>query len=232
MKHIFTILTFFIVFNCFGQLSHSPDPAVINTHVDTLQEKYAIDITVEADTSYTVHWQLFLNGETWVDTWGVQVCDINLCYLENVLRNSQSIPNHMGKSTHHWYVYVSPNETPGDSDMELVLYGDAEQTIEIHRIPIEVHVAGRTNTFNVALNNEVNVFPNPAQEYFSLSNDSNVETIRLYNVLGSEIKAFNHYDSAKHSISDLNPGMYLLSMFDKQNNILKTSRFNISYSKF
>ncbi len=231
MKHFFTILTLFIVFNSFGQLSHSPDLVAISTHKDTFQAKVELDLTVEVDTVYSMHWELFLNNETWVENWDVQVCDNNLCYLPNFLNNSPSIPNHMGQTTHHWFVYLNPNETPGNSDMELVLYGDAERTIEVYRIPIEVQVEGTSSTFNVALNNEVNVFPNPAQEYFSLSNDSNVDKIKVFNVLGSEIKTLNHYDGAKHSISDLQQGMYLLSMFDKQNNMVKSSRLNISYSK-
>lgn len=226
MKHIFTLLSLFFVLNCFAQFSHTPNPAIVIAPVDTLITKYQIDITMDVDTVYEVHWQLFKDGETWNSSWGTQVCDLNLCYLENVDKNSRGIPNNIYEGTSTWYVYFIPNEIPGETEMELVLYGDADREVELYRIPIEVHSIKTTNTVNVHLKNDVTVFPNPAQDFFSLSNDIHVDKIKIYNILGSEIKTFFHYKNAQHLIGDLKEGMYLIRMIDKDNNVIKTTKLN------
>ncbi|MCZ2102237.1 MAG: T9SS type A sorting domain-containing protein [Chitinophagales bacterium] len=226
MKHIFTLLAFFTVFTCFGQFTHNPDPSAIIAPVDSLITKYQIDISVDADTTYVVHWELFKDGESWKDGWGTQVCDLNLCYLENVDRNPRSFPNDMGRGTYAWFVYFVPNEIEGATTLELVLYGDADHDEELYRIPIDVQAVKTTSVAHVSLGKDIAVYPNPAQNYFSLTNSNKVEKIKIYNMLGNEVKSFYHYNNAQHMIGDIKPGMYLISMFDKDNNIIKTSKLN------
>lgn len=226
MRYIFTLLTFFIAFNGYCQFSHKPDTVVINAHIDTLITKKKILITVDADTTYEVHWTLFKDSVTWKKGWGTQVCDLNLCYLENKDENPKAIPNYMGRGTTAWYVYMLPYGISGDSKLELVLYGDEDRTIELYRIPIDVHAFNTTNTINVKLGNDIVLYPNPSEEYFSVSNSRNVEKIKLYNMLGKEVKTFFHYNNAQHLIGDLKSGMYLVRMLDKNDKIIKTAKLN------
>ena len=230
MKHIFTSLLFFLAFNCFSQFSHTPNPAVIEAPIDSLITKYYIDIIMEKDTTYEVHWQLFKDGETWKDGWGTQVCDLNLCYLENIDRNPRNIPNTMGKGIHTFSIYFLPNGIPGDTQLELVLYGDAEHINELYRIPVDVHAINTSNTFNINSQNEITVYPNPAQDYFSIINSSKVDKIKLYNILGNEVKTFYHYNNAQHIIAELKAGMYILRMLDKDNKTIKTIKLNKLFS--
>ncbi len=226
MKHIFTFFSIFFVFNCFGQFSHTPNPVEIIAPVDSLITKQKIEITISADTNYMIHWQLFKDPATWKSGWATQVCDLNLCYLENVDKNPKGIPNDARKGTGAWYVYFIPNQIPGDSEMELVLYGDADHTVELYRIPIIVHATTSSKTTNIKIKNDIVLYPNPAQDYFSISNGNKIDKIKLYNILGTEIKSFYHYNNAQHLIGDLKPGMYLIQMLDKDNNIVKTSKLN------
>ena len=54
------------------------------------------------------------------------------------------------------------------------------------------------------------VYPNPSQDYFSISNS--VEKVEIYDLNGRQIKTFEGNFSANHrfEIEDLNSGVYIL----------------------
>ena len=76
---------------------------------------------------------------------------------------------------------------------------------------------------------DIKVFPNPAVDYIQISNVPNVKKIVIYNILGKEIKSFQHYNNAQHDISELKIGMYIIKMLDDKSKVMRTLKFNKNF---
>ena len=72
----------------------------------------------------------------------------------------------------------------------------------------------------------LHIFPNPATDYISVSNDDDVEEIIIYNVVGRLIRQFNVEEDGKYRISDLRNGMYLVRFFNSRGKLLATQRLS------
>lgn len=72
----------------------------------------------------------------------------------------------------------------------------------------------------------IQVFPNPATEYFNVSSNQQVERITVYNLLGREMKSFTFTDGDRYFIGDLSKGMYLVQMTGKDNRLISTQRLS------
>ena len=69
------------------------------------------------------------------------------------------------------------------------------------------------------------VFPNPATDYFMLDNQSNlVDELVVYNVLGKRVRSFPVVQGGKYNVADLPNGMYLVTLLNREEGILKTVR--------
>ena len=72
----------------------------------------------------------------------------------------------------------------------------------------------------------INVFPNPAIDFFSLTNDKNVEQIVVINMVGRKMRTFEATSGGKYQIGDLPNGMYLIQFRDSTNKIITTQRIS------
>jgi hypothetical protein len=221
---------------CSPDIYHEPDPLKINTPmvVDTTADiKLPIYFIVDRDTTYTVYWKVFKDPVTWrTGCYSTYICDKILCYGENVDKNV--FENEMGQGRHLFEFHFKPTlksncALPGCTLIDLVLYGDSQYSEEIYRVKIDVNDCLTSNTINLTDILNVKVYPNPAQEYFQLSNDENVQNINIYDISGREVKSFNHNKDAQHLIGDLNSGMYFLKMTDKNNRTINTVKLNKAF---
>lgn len=72
----------------------------------------------------------------------------------------------------------------------------------------------------------IQVFPNPATEYFNVSSNQQIERITVYNLLGREMKTFIFTDGDRYFVGDLPKGMYLVQMTGKDNRLVSTQRLS------
>ena len=70
------------------------------------------------------------------------------------------------------------------------------------------------------------VFPNPAVDYISLSDISGVRKISVFNLIGSEMVSFNVAEGEKYYVGDLRVGMYLVQIIGANNKTLTTLRLS------
>lgn len=71
----------------------------------------------------------------------------------------------------------------------------------------------------------IQVFPNPATNYFSITEINSVQKIYVFNLVGKRLKQFFDIAEDKHYfIGDLPRGMYLVQMVDAQNQVIVTRR--------
>jgi hypothetical protein len=73
---------------------------------------------------------------------------------------------------------------------------------------------------------ELQVYPNPATEYISINENSVVREIKIYNLVGRQMKSFEYANGERHYVGDLPRGMYLVQMIGSNDKILKTQRVN------
>jgi len=130
----------------------------------------------------------------------------------------------MERGNHVFQIGFYPKGVPGTGKAMLRLYGDNAFTKLIKEIPVNLY-AGTTSSKDISVN-AIRVFPNPAADYFQISNSSQVHKIVIYNILGKEVKTLFHYNSANHDISDLKKGMYMIRLLDSKNKIIKTVRLS------
>ena len=70
------------------------------------------------------------------------------------------------------------------------------------------------------------VYPNPAIDYISLKNQGTVKSIRIYNLVGRQLRQFQVESDKRYPVADLPRGMYLIQMLDQSQNVIKTQRIN------
>ncbi len=72
---------------------------------------------------------------------------------------------------------------------------------------------------------KVSIFPNPTAHFLNIDDAQNqIGTLKLFSLLGNNVKTFEVDAQKRFDISDLPNGLYLLQIIDKQNNIAKTIR--------
>lgn len=58
--------------------------------------------------------------------------------------------------------------------------------------------------------NSTSIYPNPAQDFFSINSDKNIDSVKIYNLLG--MLQFEYKDRESYSIRNLTSGIYLITI--------------------
>ncbi|MFM8448916.1 MAG: T9SS type A sorting domain-containing protein [Haliscomenobacter sp.] len=71
----------------------------------------------------------------------------------------------------------------------------------------------------------IEVFPNPASSYISLTESQSVQRIAVYNLVGRMVRVYDQVEEEKrYYIGDLPRGMYLVQILGDRNRIITTTR--------
>ena len=70
------------------------------------------------------------------------------------------------------------------------------------------------------------VYPNPTADYISISTNDFVEELWISNILGKRVRNFKTNVGNSYDLSMLPDGIYLVSMVDKDNKVMKTVRIS------
>jgi hypothetical protein len=70
------------------------------------------------------------------------------------------------------------------------------------------------------------VYPNPAIDFISISNDAPVQQMVIYNFGGRQVCSFPVSKGRQYNVSELPTGMYLVQFLDDQERILHTQRMH------
>jgi len=71
---------------------------------------------------------------------------------------------------------------------------------------------------------KIKIYPNPATDYIELSANNKVAKVVIFNLVGREMKRFNAYNGQKYYIGDLERGLYLVQLLDRENQTIITQR--------
>ena len=195
-----------------------------------------LDLEVHADVTNNSGDTLYLR---WVrevmeapEDWQTQVCDNNLCYAPIVDSNyDPSIGVEMAvmmvpDTTFELIFHVRPRGNAGYGEYEIPFYYYPDQdTTVLGTATFKVTVESVTDV-SEETKAKLRVFPNPATDYIELTNNDVVDQMVVYNLLGREVKNFNVINGRQYEVADLPNGMYLVSLINEEEGILKTFRLN------
>ncbi len=77
-------------------------------------------------------------------------------------------------------------------------------------------VSSSTSVNDLAIGNLI--YPNPASSRLYISHDVKIDRVEIYNITGSRVLSLNNFTSDAIDISDLNAGLYIISVLDVNNN--------------
>ncbi len=225
MRNLLTLFILMFGLGLQAQLVFSPDEPIGFGTSDMNEVQVDITVTNTGNTEETFYWQVdMLEG---ADVWKIVVCDNNLCYSPGIVSCPCSDPNILGAgATMTFMVKIKPSSVAGDGVLELAVTSDCAGTDQLFTTPIEYEIAMPSSVEDDLFIANMNLYPNPAQDYFQLSNDDNVAKVSIHSIVGSEINVFTHSPNQAYSTGNLNSGIYLVRAYDADGNVLKAMRLS------
>ncbi len=237
MKHFLPFIISLFVHVALAQPVMSLQPNPVN-------KTFAVDLT---DPTLDLELHATLKNETaqeirlkWTRVvknapldWDTQVCDNNFCYLPHINTNidaalglNEPVVLAPGESFNLIF-HVLPNSTPGEGAFELVfaLASAPNTPIDTAFYTIPVSAITTSARFDVR-KSDIRVFPNPATDYFELTNSAGVDQLVIYNLLGRQVRNYRVNGGQLYNVSDLPDGLYLVSMVSNRQGIVRTVRLN------
>lgn len=235
MKHLLLLLS--LIFTQIALpaqvISLTPTPVDKAFQVDlsdpTLDLELHVTVKNDTTTDILLKWTRIVKNAP-LD-WDTQVCDNNFCYLPHVNSNIDPALNlnepfklRAGESFDLIF-HVLPNGTPGEGNFELVFALAEAPDTPIDTAIFNTTVNLTTSAFDLK-NKDIRVFPNPATSYFELTDVNGVDQIKVYNMLGREVRSYRAYTRQQYNVADLPDGLYLISLMNDRKGIVKTVRLN------
>lgn len=183
------------------------------------------DVLNTTGEEVTAYWEL-IPSEDFPEEWETFLCDNNLCYTPWVKNCPEGSPNMFAPNqTQQWILHLKPKGVMGTAQMTLRLHypqasGDSLSVDHVFQI-----AAGTSSTVEIDLA-ELLIYPNPATDYIQIRNDESIKQINVYNVVGKQLRSFNHTAGQSHSVQDLNKGIYLVRLMNTQGEVVKSMKLS------
>jgi hypothetical protein len=205
------------------ELTVNPSPVIKELSAEDDEVKVEFTITNNSSRDTEIWWNF--DSGTSPDEWEFFVCDLNLCYTPSVTSCPCSKANFLaGESDNLFSMTIIPNGAEGTGIVNMRITDVCDGTTSTLEIPITYMVGETSSTSFQDINNKINIYPNPSSQSMNIMHDEEVREIIIYNLIGKKIRRVKHTPGQSHNISDLDRGIYLIRMLNKQQNILKVSR--------
>jgi hypothetical protein len=128
-------------------------------------------------------------------------------YLQSVEIYGLTFPENTPNGT--WYIILVADY---NNDVEEI---DETNNTNI----IEINLGNRSSSINYDKLNELTFYPNPVTDIINFSD--NVNSVNIFDMLGSNKKSFNSIYSNSIDVSDLESGVYIIKMNYNNKNVIK-----------
>ncbi len=195
-----------------------PNPSDTITTQDTYDSPAHGEIKNVSNATISIRWErniiyLTPNIET-------AVCDPNTCWFPVVSTKTFDLePDSFGQMTVHFYnsAFDPPPGQPGSGIVHVKLTNlnnPADTLTAVYTFNT------LSNTHDLPASN-VKLFPNPATDFFSLTNAEDVAFIKLYALDGRLVASYKHSADNTYSIANQPVGNYVLSFEDKNGQLFQ-----------
>jgi hypothetical protein len=222
MKQILLSIIFFLfIVQLSAQVTLSLSPDLVMTDVDPTEFETVAHsfITNKGAESVIVKWRRQVEDITM--GWNSAICDINMCYSVEVdTTPPESYITLAPGDSSMLDVHIRPFSLDGSAKIKVTV-------IDVNNAENSVTGEFLFNQVSAAVNQKVEsirIFPNPAIDYFELSNYDRVDQVVVYNLVGQEIRRFNAFPGAKFDLNALQRDIYLVRVMDRRQKVIKTFR--------
>lgn len=184
-----------------------------------------------SDATVDVKWVRVINEEL-PSRWTSQICDNTTCYASQVSSNVSPdlglntpitlAPGEVGTLD----IHINPDGTAGSGTITIELYDNADMSTLISTGTFSFNVQQTEVSISEVEKAALQLYPNPSPDYFQLTNASIVDHVVMYNIVGRVVKTFDVYSGERYDIADLPNGMYLVSMINEEEGVVKTTRLS------
>lgn len=238
MKHILpSLFSLLFALNLLAQPSLSIHPDVLDFTMqadlsDLWAEPIAHSYVVNtSNQTIKLRWEIKLVGPNCPAEWKYKVCDKNQCYSSNVTTNvnfggQPNVPVVLAPGdTSIIDVHVNPTGVAGCCEVEISLSDvtDINNPVDIESPEYDICITA-LSAVTAAEKSRLRVYPNPTTDFITLTKNDFVKELWVTNILGRRVKTFTTSLNGKYDMSQLPDGIYLVSMVDASNKIVKTVR--------
>lgn len=226
MKKTLQSLIFLLIFGGLQAQDYTLDPGVLEFNFGTLENTTQTGYILTNNTSSDLSWAWTVEkDEDFPAEWQLQVCDQLLCWSFD----TEQMPADNGLNTLAsgaatapvlQYVKVKNNGVAGTGKLKLCIY-------DSHDFESEPLVCTSFST-SVAEEDiaDINIYPNPASDYFQLTENSSIKTIQIYDIVGKNVATYQHQSSGTYDISNLRDGLYVVRLLDVNGKVAKSMRLS------
>lgn len=195
-----------------------------------------IHTSVKNNTTETLHlkWVREIPSSC-SDAWKTLVCDNVQCYSEGVSTNynlaiglDQPFTLQPGETFPNFLFHVRPHMTAGCCPAKVHLSTIEDPDVILATIDYDIRIndpnCSLSSTQEPAVLDAITAYPNPTPGLFSISENPLVKKVVLFNLLGRQVRSFEHTNGKLYDITDAPDGLYLVSMQDANGEIIKTMR--------
>jgi hypothetical protein len=227
MKRLLLFCTFIAInYTLFSQsknLKADTNRILTSFSVDPNNSNHEAKLKVKNISTSTLN-LLWIREELLVPTGGSSfICDKNLCYAPFTGACPLNDPNRLapGESLE---VKLTYTDNGSEDPAHFVIWVfEKEDTSSKVKLDFLYNVV--TSTTNPKADySKVKVYPNPANTAFSLDNAAGIQKVELYSLLGRKVSTHNLSGGRSIDISNLSEGIYVVKLFNKSNQLVKTVR--------
>lgn len=164
--------------------------------------------------------------------WDSYVCDKMASYPTSVTSNVDPLQGvnapvvlSPGESF-DLFLTVLPFRTAGQGKVVITFRNVNRPSEVLGRATFQINFLDPNVSTNIAKGGtRITVYPNPVHDRFFLQNAPDMNRIEVYNTLGKRVKVFEQPQAGdSFPASDLPQGVYLLSLIDKNGQVIRTIR--------
>ncbi len=226
MVRLLLFLALIIVFPLTGQsqvtISVDPTYFVMTGNPAQTDISFHIQVTNTSNQPENIFWSKRMSNNP--VTWFSWICDKNLCYTPDVSSCPSTKPNVIGPGeSFDVQVHMNPSLVEGSADYIVTILDDQSNPLAVVNGTILI-----SNSTAVKESSDVklSVYPNPATEFFKVSETAGLKSIELFNIIGNKVRSFEAAPQKQYYIGDLTEGIYLVRLESAGGKVIKTIRLS------
>ncbi len=223
MKYSLLILTLFIAtLSSVAQVTITITPQEIRSTVNPDSFEVRAKATIKNTSSSTKKFSWTRTISNITNGWACLVCDKNQCWSAATSSPPDNIELAAG-ATSNMDVYIRPDKKSGSANVDIKVFEVGNET---NTVTGKFIFSSTTKTKDVKSESNITIYPNPAIDYFMISDNPTVDKIVVYNIIGRQMRSFKAVEGTKYYINDFPEGIYIIRLLNANGGTLKTTRFS------
>jgi Secretion system C-terminal sorting domain len=223
MKYSLLILTLLMAtMSSVAQVTVTITPQDIKSTVNPDSFEIRAKATIKNTSGQTKKFSWTRTISNMTTGWACLVCDKNQCWSAATSSPPDNIELLAG-ATSNMDVYIRPDKKAGSANVEIKVFEVGNET---NTVTGKFSFSTITKIKDVKTDNNISIYPNPAIDYFMISDNPTIDKVVIYNIIGRQMRSFKAVEGTKYYINDFPEGIYIIRLLNANGGTLKTTRFS------